>query len=97
MKIRSHTTQRRSRDTPPHYKPYSPRHTEEPIGTVMGTWISKEPQSPNPRDSFEAVPRPYAEPHVIDGLRTLQPGHENSLASGLFQGCDLQGRGLVVR
>jgi hypothetical protein len=35
----------------PHYKPYSARHTEEPLGTMMGTWITEEPQSPNPRDS----------------------------------------------
>jgi hypothetical protein len=56
MKNRSHTTQRRKLYMPPHYKRYSARHTEEPLGTVMGTWITEEPQSPNSRDSATCSP-----------------------------------------
>ena len=51
METRSHTTQRRRRDMTPHYKPYSARHTEAPLGTVMGTGTTEEPRSPNTRDS----------------------------------------------
>jgi hypothetical protein len=53
-KNRPHTTKRRKRDIAPVYRPYSSRHTEEPLGIMMETWIPKEPQSPNPSDS--AVP-----------------------------------------
>ena len=62
MKNRSHTNKRRRRDMPPHYKPYSARHTGEPLGTVMGTSITEEPQSPNTRDS------------ALPAISTIRPG-----------------------
>ena len=48
---RSDATKRCRRDMTPHYTPPSTRHTEEPLRTVIGIWITEEPQSPNTRDS----------------------------------------------
>jgi hypothetical protein len=45
------TTKRRRGDMTPQYKPSSARHTQEPLGIVMGTWNPEEPPSSNIRDS----------------------------------------------
>ena len=71
MKNRSHTSKRRRRDMPPNYKPYSARHTEEPLGTVMGTWISGEPQSPYTRDA--ALPTFQLHTHHLHPYELVVP------------------------